>query len=84
MKHCYGFCAFECISGQCPQTLAQCNGWWYILRAKSGFDMELDMPKSCRDCWYNTGKCEDCVFEGSEQCVYPNKDKNIVIKEAKE
>ena len=73
MKHCYGFCA-----------LAQCNGWWYILRAKSEFDIELDMPKSCKDCWCNTGQCDDCIFEGSEQCVYPNKDKNIVIKEVKQ
>lgn len=39
------------------------------------------VPKSCMDCWYNTGQCEDCVFIGSEQCVYPNKDKKIVIKE---
>ena len=38
-------------------------------------------PKSCRDCWYNTGQCDDCIFESSEQCVYPNKDKKIVIKE---
>ena len=38
-------------------------------------------PKSCRDCLYNTGQCDDCIFEGSEQCVYPKKDKKIVIKD---
>ena len=38
-------------------------------------------PKSCKDCWYNTGQCDDCIFESSEQCVYPNKDKKIVIIE---
>lgn len=75
MKRCYGFCAFECVSGQCPQALAQSCDWYT--------DMGFDIPESCKDCWCNTGQCEDCVFEGSEQCVYPNKDKKIVIKEAK-
>lgn len=46
-------------------------------------DVGFDVPKSCKDCWCNTGQCEDCIFKGSEQCVYPNKDKKIVIKEVK-
>lgn len=68
MKRCYGFCAFECVSGQCPQALAQSCDWYT--------DVGFDVPKSCSDCWYNTGQCEDCVFEGSEQCVYPKNTKN--------
>ena len=70
MKNCPGFCAAECASGQCQKALAQ--------------SCDCDVPKSCRDCWYNTGQCDDCIFEGSEQCVYPNKDKKIVIKKRKD
>ena len=73
MKRCPGFCASECVSGQCPKALARSCDWYT--------DMGFDVPKSCKDCWYNTGQCEDCIFEGSEQCVLLNKDKKIVIKE---
>ena len=82
MKRCHGFCASECISGQCPQLLLQ-RGIWQYIGMGIKFDAEFDVPKSCKDCWYNTWKCNDCIFEGNEQCVYPNKDKKIVIEEEK-
>ena len=41
-------------------------------------------PKSCKDCLYNTGQCDDCIFESSELCGYPKKDKKIVTKERKD
>lgn len=61
MKYCPGFCAAECVSEQCQKALAQ--------------SCDCDVPKSCKDCWCNTGKCDDCIFEGSKQCIYPNNDK---------
>ena len=73
MKYCPGFCASECVSGQCPQALAQSCDWYT--------DVGFDVPESCMDCLYNTGKCDDCIFESSELCGYPKKNKKIVIKE---
>lgn len=39
MKHCYGFCASECISGQCPQALAQSCDWYTDM----GFERAMDI-----------------------------------------
>ena len=72
MKRCHGFCAFECVSGQCPQELVQSCDLYT--------DMCYDVPKSCRDCWYNTGKCEDCIFEKSSECPLTNADSYDIIK----
>lgn len=72
MKRCHGFCAFECVSGQCPQALAQSCDWYT--------DIGFDVPKLCRDCWYNTGKCEDCIFEKSSECPLTNADSRDIIE----
>ena len=59
MKRCEGFCATECVTGYCPIALNRENDWYS--------DMGYDVPKSCKDCQYNTGRCEDCIFEESSE-----------------
>ena len=72
MKRCHGFCASECVSGQCPQALARSCDWYT--------DMGYDVPKNCRSCQYNTGKCEDCIFEKSSECPLTNADSRDIIE----
>lgn len=61
MKKCVGFCANECINGHCPKALSQSIDWYE--------DAGYDVPKSCKSCWNWTGKCEDCIFEHSTECI---------------
>lgn len=60
MIYCKGFCAVECVTGKCPKALQQEYDY---------YDDLYDVPKSCRDCWYNTGLCNECLFEGSPYCI---------------
>lgn len=40
------------------------------------FEEYFDLPASdaglerikCKDCYYNTGNCEDCLFQNTEDC----------------
>ena len=58
-KLCFTACA--CCTGDCPNI--QCDS----------FEERFDCPASdaglerikCKDCHYNTGKCEDCLFQGN-------------------
>lgn len=61
MKRCEGFCAIECVNGHCPIARNLADDWYS--------DMGYDVPKSCRSCQYNTGRCEDCIFEESSECM---------------
>ena len=36
---------------------------------KHGEKKEQKDIDNCRDCCYNTGRCDDCIFEGSEECA---------------
>lgn len=56
MKHCYGFCASECISGQCPQALAQscdCKPDMPVSNADSDCIREGKHEWSLASCWSN-------------------------------
>lgn len=72
MKRCEGFCATECVTGYCPIALNRENDWYS--------DMGYDVPKSCKDCQYNTGRCEDCIFEKSSECQLTNTDIYDIIE----
>lgn len=55
------FSAPQCSTADCPNI--QCDA----------FEDRYDCPASdaglerikCKDCYYNTGKCEDCLFQGN-------------------
>lgn len=53
MKQCNWFCAAECVNGYCPKA-----------RREEREERGMDVINNCQDCWYDTGKCEDCIFEG--------------------
>lgn len=64
MKRCDAFCASECVNGYCPKALAEEYEWYE--------EMGHEVPNGCRDCWFNTGKCEDCILEESADCPLTN------------
>lgn len=72
MSLCKAFCACECVNGYCPIAMDRENDWYS--------DMGYDVPKSCRDCQYNTGRCEDCIFEKSSECPLTNADSRDIIE----
>lgn len=37
-------------------------------------------PNRCGDCWSNTGRCEDCIFEKSADCPLTNAASCDIIK----
>lgn len=53
---CSGFVSATCIDGSCPDIPSEWD------------DREFSMGLDCKDCWFNTGKCEDCICRGSEYC----------------
>ena len=55
------FTAPQCSCGDCP------NSWFSVAEERYGevaYDMGFEHV-DCKDCHYNTGKCEDCLFEGN-------------------
>ena len=55
------FSAPQCSYGDCP------NSWFSVAEERYGesaYDMGFEHV-DCKDCHYNTGKCEDCLFEGN-------------------
>ena len=54
---CSGFVSATCIDGSCPGIPSEFD------------DREYGTDLDCEDCWFNTGKCEDCIFRGSEDCL---------------
>lgn len=72
MKRYDCFCAYECVNGYCPIAMDRKNDWYS--------DMGYDVQKSCRTCQYNTGKCEDCIFEKSSECSLTNTDSRDIIE----
>lgn len=54
---CRSFCADKCINGYCPNIPSEYD------------EQEYTKGIKCSECWFNTGKCSDCIFEGSEICV---------------
>nr|DAZ67977.1 MAG TPA: hypothetical protein [Caudoviricetes sp.] len=61
MKKCKGFCANECVTGYCPIALDRKYDWYS--------DMGYDVPKNCKECYYNTFNCADCIFQKSKYCI---------------
>ena len=55
MRKCEMFTAEECVSAQCPIALTEEYPWY-----------ENDV-KTCDECHYNTGKCNDCILNGSDK-----------------
>lgn len=58
---CKGFCANECVTGYCPIALGRAYDEYS--------DMGYPIPKNCKECWFNTYRCEDCIFYKTEDCV---------------
>lgn len=67
-KSCFtnAHCCFECPNFQCDE-----------------FEERFDLPASevglerikCKDCYLNSGECEDCLFQHSKEC--PEVEKNV-------
>lgn len=58
------FVNFHC-SSDCP------NFQIYRVDQYYGYGIANDIGLkeiSCKDCYYNSGKCEDCLFEHSQDC----------------
>lgn len=60
-EKCERFCSMFCVDGSCPIALSEEFPWY------------PDAPKSCDECHHNTGKCSDCIFDGSSECVKEGK-----------
>ena len=56
MKKCKNYCGVNCVNGNCPVALRE----EYEERC-------MDVIKDCSECPYYRG-CEDCAFQGEEQC----------------
>ena len=64
-KPCFtnGHCAYDCPNFQCNE-----------------FEKRFDLPASeagyerikCKDCYLNTGECDDCLFQNSKDCPEVN------------
>lgn len=70
MKKCKGYCSINCVNGCCPNALDDMD-------RNSDTDAyacyHLDKKLSCKDCCYNKGTCEDCIFEDTDMCVKKEK-----------
>ena len=44
------FCASACVDFLCSFVSSELNG---------------ESDTDCKDCWLNTGECEDCFLQGS-------------------
>ena len=55
-KTCPGYVGVSCVDGSCPKA-----------RLEDYEERGMNVPKSCKDCWYNFG-CEDCAFDGTQYC----------------
>lgn len=56
MKTCGSYTGAACVDGTCPKA-----------RREEYEERGMDVPKFCKDCWYNLG-CEDCAFDGTQYC----------------
>lgn len=71
---CKGFSNIACINGNCP------NAEYEAVNEKYGFGIADDMgleTVTCSKCYYNTGNCKDCMFEGTEDCDKGGKNETI-------
>ena len=58
------FCSIYCVNGYCPHALGEEH------RSRDDdiyFAYEGMERLSCRQCWYNTGLCKDCIFENNAE-----------------
>lgn len=63
-KQCFTSC--HCTCGDCP------NAQYDAANNRYGFGIAEDMGLekiSCKECRYNTGKCEDCLFFDGSECA---------------
>ena len=67
------FCACECVNGGGGPIAMDRENDWYS-------DIGDDVPKSCRSCQYNTGRCENCIFEKSSECPLTKPDSRDIIE----
>ena len=68
MSKCEYFCPIKCEGAPCHNELYDKNKW------------NGGTPNECCDCWFNTGKCEDCIFEKSSECPLTNADSRDIIE----
>lgn len=64
-KHKQCFVNYHCSNGDCP------NSEHEIADDRYGYGTADDMGLekiSCKQCRYNTGRCEDCLFIHSKDC----------------
>lgn len=52
---CKDFVSDSCVNGSCPIAIANEYPW---------MDTEI---KSCKDCYHNRGRCDECIFEGNPE-----------------
>lgn len=62
-KQCFvnAHCSFDCPNFQID-----------IVNERYGYGIAEDMgfkEISCKECYYNTGKCEDCLFFNGSECA---------------
>ncbi len=65
MKRKQCFVNYHCSNGDCP------NAEYETADDRYGFGIADDMGLeqiSCKQCCYNTGRCEDCLLEHSKDC----------------
>lgn len=65
MKRKQCFVNYHCSNGDCPNTEHEMADDRYGYGTAD--DMGLEKI-SCKQCRYNTGRCEDCLFEHSKDC----------------
>lgn len=68
-KDCFvnGHCCYDCPNFQCDE-----------------FENRYDLPVSeiglerieCKHCYMNTGECDDCLFQGCEECPEVHKNEH--------
>lgn len=59
------FTSYRCSNGECP------NAEYEMADDRYGYGTADDMGLEkigCKQCRYNTGRCEDCLFEYSKEC----------------
>ena len=59
------FTNYHCSNGECPNAERETADDRY------GYGIADDMGLeeiSCKQCRYNTGRCDDCLFEHSKEC----------------
>lgn len=60
---CRCFTAPQCSCSDCP------NSWFSVAEERYGeaaYDMGFEHV-DCKNCYYNTGECKDCMFEGNPE-----------------